>query len=203
MTFEELTDLGLPASVWSLIQLGLANAGFYDGTYKGRPGKKTADAYDRYLRKMRTPAWLEIAKLELGVKEYRGSADNQAVVKYLESVDALSQSAQRNDETPWCSAFVNWVMEQAGIQGTESAAARSWLSWGIPVDEPQEGCVVILSRGNPNGWQGHVGFFVDKTRKSAPYIRLLGGNQRDQVSVASYDADRVLGYRMPLTEWAQ
>jgi len=34
------------------------------------------------------------------------------------------------DETAWCSSFVNWVLRQAGIRGTNSAAAASWTSWG-------------------------------------------------------------------------
>ncbi|KKK66354.1 hypothetical protein LCGC14_2964930, partial [marine sediment metagenome] len=40
------------------------------------------------------------------------------------------------DETPWCSSFVNFCVCEAGynpIKETGSARARSWLSWGVGV----------------------------------------------------------------------
>ena len=79
--------------------------------------------------------WLEIAEREQGVAEVPGAGDNPRVVDYLMST-TLGSLENQNDETPWCSAFVNWCMEQAGIKGTNSAWARSWLDWG---KEPEEG----------------------------------------------------------------
>ncbi|NNG01109.1 MAG: TIGR02594 family protein [Desulfobacteraceae bacterium] len=194
MKFSELESLGFSREVWSLIQRGLNHAGFYNGTYKGRPGVKTRAAYNAYISdESDEPKWMDIARKEMGTKEYLGDADNPEVLKYLKSVDTLSISAQRNDETAWCSSFVNWCMEAAGIRGTENAAARSWLQWGREIDMPEIGCVVVLWRGSPNGWQGHVGFYVKETATS---IFLLGGNQGDQVNINRYAKNRVLGYRM-------
>lgn len=174
MKYSELKKLNLPPEIWSLIQKGLNHAGFYNGTYLGKPGVKTKAAYESYIdSKSKEPKWMAIARDEIGVKEYSGSADNPDVVKYLKSIDTLSVSAQRNDETAWCSAFVNWCMEKADIKGTEKANARSWLQWGHKLDTPKIGCVVILWRGSPAGWQGHVGFFVKETPSN---IYLLGGN---------------------------
>ena len=193
MKYSKLQSLGLPPEVWSLIQRGLNHAGFYNGTYRGRPGPKTIAAYEAYIAdESEEPEWMAVARKEMGTKEYAGDADNPDVVKYLKSVDTLSVSAQRNDETPWCSAFVNWCMEEAGIKGTENAAARSWLQWGSELAEPEIGCVVVLWRGSPAGWQGHVGFFVKETLTT---VSLLGGNQGDQVNISKYSKDRVLEYR--------
>src|SRR5690606_1828194 len=61
--------------------------------------------------------------------------------------------------TAWCAAFVNASLAKAGRQGTGALNARSFLDWGQAVDKPQPGDVAIFSRGDPNGWQGHVGFF--------------------------------------------
>ncbi len=195
MDYDELRGLNLPEEVWSLIQRGLNHVGLYHGTYMGRPGPKTEAAYRQYIgdtQDFEEPLWMGIARNELGTKEFSGQADNPDVVKYLESVDTLSVSLQRNDETAWCAAFVNWCMEKAGIQGTESASARSWLNWGKELAVPVVGCVTVLWRGAPTGWKGHVGFFVKET---SDFIYMLGGNQNDEVSIARYPKRRLLGYR--------
>jgi uncharacterized protein (TIGR02594 family) len=193
MNYNELKSLGLPPEVWSLIQRGLNHAGFYRGTYRGKPGEKTKAAYETYIKgDSKEPEWMQIARGEMGTKEFLGSADNPEVVKYLKSVDNISISAQRNDETAWCSAFVNWCLEQTGKKGTKNAAARSWLKWGNELTTPEQGCIVVLWRGSPDGWMGHVGFFV---RETSNYVYLLGGNQNDHVNISKYPKERILGYR--------
>ena len=95
--------------------------------------------------------------------------------------------------TAWCAAFVNASLKQAGMEGTGSNAARSFMDWGEGVDQPQRGDLAVFSRGDPNGWQGHVGFFDGYNDDGT--INVLGGNQGDSVSRASYSADRLLGFR--------
>ena len=84
--------------------------------------------------------WMEWAFLALGYGVKKGK-DRPVIYDFL-------RYAGRNnagDETPWCSAFVNYCMEQAGIRGTRKANARSWLDWGdMSLRSPQLGCVVIL-----------------------------------------------------------
>jgi len=133
--------------------------------------------------------FLEIAERELGTKEIKGGEHNPRVVEYHQ---ATSLGAS-DDETPWCSSFVAWVVEQAGVVGTNSAAARSWLDWGVPVDTPEPGCIVVLKRGN-SSWQGHVGFYAGETESA---VEILGGNQSDEVNLTLYPKTRVLGYRVP------
>jgi uncharacterized protein (TIGR02594 family) len=128
----------------------------------------------------------EIAQGEVGQKEIAGAENNPRIVEYQQAVDLHAT----DDETPWCSSFVNWCNMQAGVARTKSAAARSWLQWGVKVDPPQEGDVIILKRGNPPS--GHVGFFV-KSADGLVYV--LGGNQSDQVKISAYKRDDVLGYR--------
>jgi uncharacterized protein (TIGR02594 family) len=140
---------------------------------------------------MNTHPWLSIAESQMDVAEIPGSRNNPRIIKYH---DATELSAE-DEETSWCSSFVNWCLEQVGVKGTRSAAARSWLEWGRePTDEGFEGCVCVLWRGSPNGWQGHVGFLVDWNDDQ---VCLLGGNQGNKVSRAWFPMDRVLGYRVP------
>src|SRR5690606_20718773 len=74
------------------------------------------------------PPWMAVARAELGVKEKEGSADNPRIVEFLKTT-TIGTPYNENDETPWCSAFVNWVFEKTGIAGTSSAAALSWRTW--------------------------------------------------------------------------
>jgi uncharacterized protein (TIGR02594 family) len=139
---------------------------------------------------MQPPLWLTIAENELGVTEIPGPKSNNRILEYHKSTTLKAT----NDDIPWCSAFVNWVMQKAKIPGTLSAAARSWLSWGVGLNNtyPAFGAVVILRRGN-NPAQGHVGFYVGNTTPET--VRVLGGNQGDKVSIINYKKEHVLGYR--------
>ena len=142
------------------------------------------------------PAWYVVANAELGTREIPGSEHNPRVVEY----HATTGLSADDDETPWCSSFVNWCIEQAGLKGTDSARARSWMDWGRAIDAPVPGCVVVLWRGSPDTRKGHVAFYVGPGGSQTPSdhtIRLLGGNQGNSVSIRAYPKNRVLGYRMP------
>jgi uncharacterized protein (TIGR02594 family) len=133
-------------------------------------------------------SWMPVALQEIGVKEYAGAADNPRIVEYLSST-ALGSEDSSNDETPWCSAFVNWCVLKAGYEGTDSAWAKSWLTWGKELDEPRRGCIAVFSRNVG----GHVAFFVGE---SSSGINVLGGNQSDAVKISTYPTTRLLGYRI-------
>ena len=135
------------------------------------------------------PEWLKIAARESGVSEVPGPGDNPRILEYHRET-SLGAS---DDSVAWCSSFANWCMKQAGIEGTNSAAARSWLTWGKKLDEPRNGCVVVLKRG-ANPAQGHVAFYVGDGTGN---VRVLGGNQGNQVKISNYPKSMLLGYRWP------
>lgn len=113
--------------------------------------------------------------------------------------DFISKAAGINinpAKTAWCAGFVNAALGAKGVSGTGRLNARSFLEFGTPTDRPTQGDIVVFSRGDPNGWQGHVGFFV---REEGDRIFVLGGNQGDKVSIQSYPKSRLLGYRKPPT----
>lgn len=138
------------------------------------------------------PKWMEYARNELGVTEAPGAVNNNPeVTEYIKEA-----GFNFGDETPWCSAFVNWVMRQYGYSRTNHLGARSWLQWGSPMTAPLYGAIAVLTRTsatNPNA--GHVGFLV---RQQGPNLLIPGGNQSNKVSVAPYAKSRLLGYRWPL-----
>lgn len=100
----------------------------------------------------------------------------------------------------WCAAFVNAILKLHNIPGSETVSehpltARSFLKWGMPVSEPQVGDIVVFER-NGNGWQGHVGFYIDTTFvEGVPSFVVLGGNQNNQIGYDTYPMSRLLGIR--------
>ena len=131
-------------------------------------------------------AWMKIARAELGVVE-----DPTGSNPRIEAYHASTAGGAADDSVPWCASFVNFCVEAAGVKGTDSKAARSWMEWGVDVADFVPGCIVVLKRGSAP--KGHVGFFAGF---ESGRIKLLGGNQGDMVSVASFDADRVLARRL-------
>jgi uncharacterized protein (TIGR02594 family) len=145
-----------------------------------------------------TPKYLELAYAELGVREVPGHPSNPRILQYHQATTLKAT----DDETAWCSAFVCWCMQQAGIDHTRSARARSWLQWGTPIQFPVVGCIAVLQRGPGNQppasvieAPGHVGIFVGFADLSR--ILLLAGNQSNMVSIVSFGINTVLGYRVP------
>jgi len=149
------------------------------------------------MSSVRVPRYLEIAENEIGVTEFRGERHNPRILEY-HATTTLGNWARGRDEVPWCSSFINWVVTKSGLEGTDNALARSWMRWGIPVDAPMPGDVVILKRrrtgpdrrtGSRGGY--HVSLYVRGAyRGSKGRIRLLGGNQGDSVRYSNYSLRR-------------
>lgn len=134
--------------------------------------------------------WMPIALAEVGVKEFTGSGDNPRIVEYHKST-TLPAPFNSNDETHWCSSFVNWCVERSGFEGTDSAWARGWLNWGKKPTKPRRGCIAVFKR---EANSGHVAFYVGET---ATHVKVLGGNQSNAVNISNYPKSRLLGYRVP------
>jgi len=135
---------------------------------------------------------IKTAVAELGEKEISGAAHNQNIVDYAQEAGF---EWVNDDETPWCSIFVNWVAKKNHLSSSGKANARSWLLIGQKVDDaPEPGDVVIFWRDSPQSWKGHVGFFFGFS-KDGSRVYCLGGNQGNQVSISAYPSDTVLGFR--------
>ncbi|WP_323065980.1 TIGR02594 family protein [Aeromonas jandaei] len=135
--------------------------------------------------------WIEMAKNHIGVAEVKGAAHNPVIVQFWKDI---RRGGIRDDETPWCAAFVGAMLERCGIQSSRFESAKSYLSWGEQLDRPVYGCVVVFSRDGG----GHVGFVVGKDK--AGNLLVLGGNQGDAVNVKAFPLSRVTGYRWPQGE---
>ncbi|TLD79752.1 TIGR02594 family protein [Helicobacter trogontum] len=99
-------------------------------------------------------SWIKIARAELRVLEIEGAKHNPRIIEYHSTTGKF-----KDDETAWCSSFVNWVITQAGIKGTNSTRAASWENWGQRPDKPAYGCIGVIVWGDGTG---HVTFIVGK-----------------------------------------
>lgn len=141
---------------------------------------------------------IAIALQEIGVSEIAGKNNNPRIIEYQHSVDNLDYYS--DSEVPWCSCFANWCIQKAVAsdgghgKGTRNPMARSWLKWGRKVDSPKYGDIVVFWRG-VDGISGHVGFVLED---HGAYLKIVSGNDGDQVKVGIYTKVRVLGYRRSL-----
>ena len=140
----------------------------------------------------------DIAQRFINIAEVDGAVSNPQVLAMLR----LDNPSISDDDTPWCSAFVNYVAWLLRLPRSKDLIARSWLKIGYAV-EAQSAMVgfdvVILKRGigNQPGAEvfnapGDVGFFAGWQDEK---ILILGGNQGDRVCVAPYPFERVLSIR--------
>ena len=119
---------------------------------------------------------------------------HRAALRDLMNVDPV--------RTEWCAAFVNAILHLEGLPGSESVSdaplmARSFLRWGESVlrEDIQRGDIVIFPRGR-EGWQGHVGFYIETVYEDGvEYWSILGGNQDNTVSYELYAAKRAIAVR--------
>lgn len=118
-----------------------------------------------------------------GLKEIPGNEHNPVIMGWVR--DLHFEATVLDDETAWCSLFINWLCWKLGLERSMRLDARSWLRIGInvPIEEAQLGDIVVFWRENISSWKGHVGLFNGYDDK---YIYTGGGNQNNQVNISPY-----------------
>lgn len=131
-----------------------------------------------------------------GVAEIVGKGSNATILSWR---DELNQNGAKvagysDDDIAWCGLFAAIVSFRRVGKASEVVEnplwARNWLNYGVKVNTPALGDVLVFSRGSG----GHVGFYVaeDKT-----CFHVLGGNQSNRVCITRVEKDRLLGARRP------
>lgn len=134
---------------------------------------------------------LNIALSQYGVKEIVGEVHNPTIVNYSKEI---GYGGIVDDETAWCSIFMNWCAMKSNLVRSKKLNARSWLKVGESTDTPEVGDVVVFWRGTPNSWKGHVAIYISHS-ECGKYIYCLGGNQKNKVCIQAYGANKLLGFR--------
>lgn len=141
-----------------------------------------------------TPYHLALRMAAAGVKEIPGKDKTNWLIAAMNWM-AFSKA---NEDDPWCGSLMHFTHWLLGFETPrDPGGARNWLTVGktVRIEDAQEGDVVVLWREDPKSWKGHVGYFQTWAGSN---VRLLGGNQGDAVSVASFARTRILGVRRPV-----
>ena len=149
--------------------------------------------------------WLATMRELAGTAEYPGGQNNPVILGWAGFIAgrwpemAAYAALYRSDDTAWCGLTVAYCFAKHGIRppfgekDTERFLwANSFPAWGIRLDAPRPGCIVVFKWENG---RGHVGF-LDRAHGSTLYV--LGGNQSDAVNVTPFAWNRtVVGFFWP------
>lgn len=168
------------------------------------PSQPELDAALEQAAFLRTAPWLELALGQIGEGEVLGDRSNPQIIAYNKAIEG----GFSNDEEPWNGQFVQWALIQSGHDGLAGGLAktsRSWLKFGVDVDDdgigPVAGAVVITERPEMPDTGGVAGFYLGAdTMSSEPAIRMVAGNICGAVNVITVPERLVLGYRLP-ADW--
>lgn len=207
------------------IQRRLDALGFNPGPIDGERGRLTIAAVKRYQAAMHltvdglvgpqtlrslfgtadaTPSagpdatpWLDYAYRAKGLRE---KLDNARLKEFLKSD---GKTVGDPAKVPWCGDFVQTCLAVALPDEPLPAnpyAAINWATWGKETT-PKRGAILSFWRGSPNGWEGHVAFYLGE---DASFYHVLGGNQSDMVSETKIAKSRLRahGCRWPATALA-
>lgn len=137
---------------------------------------------------MKEQKWIELARKFVGLSEVKGSQHEPEILQMWRDI---KRGGIKDDETPWCAAFVGAMLERAGVKSSRFESAKSYLQWGQQLVLPVPGCIVVFTRQGG----GHVGFAVGRDKPGN--LLILGGNQSDAVNIRAFPVSRVSGYRWP------
>lgn len=138
------------------------------------------------------------AEFEKGVKRRTGAGKHDPrILEYFTATPGLNKKAAAVDETPYCSAFVNWCLAKAGFKGTGNALAASFAKWGRPTkgNAPALGAVALIKYDDGS----HHVTFVAGVSKNGESVATLGGNQGNahEVSHSRCEESLIIAYRYP------
>ena len=134
----------------------------------------------------------------LGVSEY-SKGSNPVILNWIKS---FFPKAKDDSDYSWCSiGLISILSENESFKkqikfNNIDPMARSWMRLPSVIENIQDalpGDIVILTRGL--GLSGHVGVFLGEDFNNKNNINLIGCNQSDAVSIASFNKDRIIGIR--------
>lgn len=151
---------------------------------------------------------------DLGLAEVSGRVSDKRILAML----TRHNPWVKDDQTPWCAAWMAEICWQCGFDYSRTLRARHFLRVGFGMRVPERlydqyhdyiedcavngrGVIAVITRGGRNepgadvlDHRGHVGIYLGMTEH---HVFLLGGNQGNKVSVRPYSRSRLLGLRYP------
>jgi len=126
-----------------------------------------------------------------GTKEVPGTGNSSIIMNWAK---VLKIKAFVADSIAWCGLAMAWILLQAGYgealkSVTNYLWARDFLKFGLKVDIPMLGDVLVFERA---GGFGHVGVYIAEDDLC---YHVGGGNQSDNVNIIRIEKKRLLGAR--------
>jgi len=142
-------------------------------------------------------AAVDLAMTQLGLNENK---DRRDIQQYLRTGGAGMDPAR----VAWCAAFVGSSLQQAGIKGTGSMVANSYLNWGnAATGGIQKGDVLVRPQGRgPGQTGGHVGMATGRIDPKTGKIQMISGNTSNQVGLTWENPNRIVARRAPIDRGA-
>jgi uncharacterized protein (TIGR02594 family) len=145
----------------------------------------------RWLEAEPGPRMIVEALKLYGTLEAPGSANNPTIIAWAKEIGPEIAKVYEADRIPWCGLFMAVVARRAGKEiPLHPLSALSWASFGTKSPAPALGDVLIFSRKGG----GHVGLYVGEDVSA---FHVLGGNQRNSVSIARLSRRRLIAVRRP------
>lgn len=141
-----------------------------------------------------TPPWIVLAMQKKGLHE---STNKSALMAFLKQGKGTIGDPSK---VPWCGDFVETciaVSLPGEVVPANPYAAINWAKFGKETT-PRVGAILSFHRGNPAGWEGHVGFYVGE---DSSHYHVLGGNQSNAITITRIAKNRLRpgGCRWPTT----
>lgn len=144
---------------------------------------------DKHKPETKRAPWMELAVKT--AKEMKGCKEDKDPM-YTKAKSYLKYCGNTFEPTdgengPWCAAFMNWCINEAGYSNANSASSLAPINAVAgkkykKIESPVYGCIVVYKHSSK--WKGHTGFLYGKT-KTGKYI-LIGGNQDDTIRFDEY-----------------
>jgi uncharacterized protein (TIGR02594 family) len=145
----------------------------------------------KHLQQPGLPLLIQQAMKYLNVSEIKGPASNEVIMRWATHLGL--EKTYTNDDIAWCGLFVAYVVKRSGREPIENPLwARNWRLWGVQSPTPSLGDILVFKR---LGGGGHVGFYVAEDAKA---FHVLGGNQKNRVSIVRIDKERLIDARRPI-----
>lgn len=135
------------------------------------------------------PRLIQEALKTYGTRELAGGANSPTIMAWAAEVGIAREYTA--DAIPWCGLWTAVVCKRAGWPVVAGPLwALNWSKFGEPGGQPELGDVLTFTRTGG----GHVGLYVGE---DAGAYHVLGGNTRDDVSIARIDKRRLHACRQP------
>lgn len=130
-----------------------------------------------FLAREPGPRMLTLGLATYGTRETAGAGNTPAIMAWAEYLGGGVRQVYTADSIPWCGLWMAYLAKKADKPIPASPLwALSWASWGVAVEKPELGDVLVFKR---NGG-GHVGLYVGEDDL---FYHVFGANQGDAVCI--------------------